>query len=54
MDEIQVELIQAGLCSEVHKHINWIWNKDECYSSGQNTLLYLFNEKDDKTDCSNT
>jgi len=44
-DEIPAELIQAGgniLCSETHKLINSIWNKEDCHCSGRNLLLYIF------------
>jgi hypothetical protein len=44
LDTVQVlaELIQAGgetLCSEIHKLINSVWNKEEL---PQQLLLYLF------------
>jgi hypothetical protein len=42
IDQILAELIKAGcetLCSEIHRLIYSIWNKD---SSGRNLLLYQF------------
>jgi hypothetical protein len=42
-DQIPAELIQAGgeiLRSEIHKHINFIWNKEQLPIRGRSLLLY--------------
>jgi hypothetical protein len=42
-DQIPAELIQAGmLLSEIHKLINFIWNKEELPISGRSLVLYQF------------
>jgi hypothetical protein len=43
--QISAELIKAGgetLCSEIHKFIRSICNKEELHSNGRNPLLYQF------------
>jgi hypothetical protein len=47
-DQIPAELIQAGgktLCSKFHIRINSILEKEECHSSGMNSILYLFKKE---------
>jgi hypothetical protein len=39
IDKIPAEFIKAGgrkICSEIHKLINSVWNKEHCLSSGRN------------------
>jgi hypothetical protein len=55
-DEIPAELIQAGgekLCSEIHKLINFIWNKEELPDRTKEFIILLVYKNGDKTDCSN-
>jgi hypothetical protein len=54
--QILEELIQAGgntLCSEIHKFINTIWNKDELLQQWKESIIVSIYKKDDKTGCSN-
>jgi hypothetical protein len=47
MDQILSELIQEGaneLCSDIHKLINSVWNKN-CHSRGRILILYLFTKR---------
>jgi hypothetical protein len=56
VDQIPAELIQAGgqtLCSEVHKLIKLIWNKEELPHQGKESIVVPIHKKGDKTDCSN-
>jgi hypothetical protein len=42
------ELIHAGgeiLCSEIHKFINFTWNKKICLITGRSLLLYQFTRR---------
>jgi hypothetical protein len=51
-DQIPVELIQAGgeiLLSEVHKHINSIWNKEKLPDQWDEFIIVPPYKKDDKT-----
>jgi len=48
IDQILAEFIQAGgntLCSDIHKLINSIWNKEECCCSGRNLSVHPFTKK---------
>jgi hypothetical protein len=54
--QIPAELIQAGgetLRSEIHKHINFIWNKEELSDKWEEYIIIPVYKKDDKTDCNN-
>jgi hypothetical protein len=56
IDHILAELIQAGgniLCSEIHKLINCIWNKEELPEQWKESVIVPIYKKGDKTDCSN-
>jgi hypothetical protein len=56
VDQIPAEMIQAGgatLCSEIHKLIKLIWNKDELPHQWKESNLVPIHRKGDKTDCSN-
>jgi hypothetical protein len=55
-DQILAELIPAGgeaLCSEIHKLINRIWNKEELPDQWKEYIIVPIYKKGDKTDCSN-
>jgi hypothetical protein len=52
VDQIPAELIQAGgeiLCSEIHKLINLVWNKEELPYQWKESIQ----KKGERTDCSN-
>jgi hypothetical protein len=54
--QIPAELIQAGgntLCSEIHKLINCIWNKEELREQWKVSIIVPIYKKGGKTDCSN-
>ena len=56
MLKIQAELIHAGcskIRSEVHKHINNVWNKEELLEEWKESIILPIYKRDDKTDCSN-
>jgi hypothetical protein len=56
VDQIPAELIQAGgepLCSETHKLIKLIWNKEELCHQQKESIVVPIHKKGDKTDCSN-
>jgi hypothetical protein len=55
-DRIPAELIKGGgeiLCSEIHKLICSIWNKDELPQQWKEFITVPFHKKGDKTDCNN-
>jgi hypothetical protein len=55
IDHIPAELIKAGgskICSEIHKLINSIWNKEELPEQLKESVIVPV-YKGDKTDCSN-
>jgi hypothetical protein len=55
VDQIPVEVIQAGgeiLCSEIHKLIKLIWNK-ELLHQFKESIVVRIHKKSDKTACSN-
>jgi hypothetical protein len=51
--QIPVELIKAGCetCSEIHKLICSIWNKEELPQQWKKSIIVPIYKKDDKTDC---
>jgi hypothetical protein len=56
LDQILAELIQTGgntLCSEIHKLINCIWNKEELPEQWKESIIVPIYKKGDKTECSN-
>jgi hypothetical protein len=55
-DQIAAEMIKAGgstICSELHKLINCIWNKEELPEQWMESIIVPIYKKVDKTDCSN-
>jgi hypothetical protein len=55
-DQILAELIKARgrtICSEIHKIINSIWNKEELPEPWKESIIVPIYKKGDKTDCSN-
>jgi hypothetical protein len=55
-DQIPAELLKAGgetLCSEIHKLICSIWNKEELPQKWKESIIVPIRKKDDKTDCNN-
>jgi hypothetical protein len=51
-DQIPAELIKAGgetLCSEIHKLICSIWNKDELPQEWKESIITQIHKKGDKT-----
>jgi hypothetical protein len=56
IDQIPAEFIQAGgnrLCSEIHKLIKSIWNKEELTEQWKESITGTINKKGDKKDCNN-
>jgi hypothetical protein len=56
IDKIPAELIKAGgskICSEIHKLIMSIWNKEELPDQWKESVAVPVYKKGDKTDCSN-
>jgi hypothetical protein len=54
-DKIPPEMIQTGgeiLCSESHKLINSILNKEELPDQLKESIIVAVHKKGDKTDCS--
>jgi hypothetical protein len=52
-DQIQAELIKAAgrtICSEIHKLINSIWNKEDLPEDWKESIIVPVYEKSDKTD----
>jgi hypothetical protein len=55
-DQIPAELIKAGgetLCSEIHKVICSIWNKEELPQQWKVFIIVPIHKNGDKTDCNN-
>jgi hypothetical protein len=55
-DQISAEMIKAAgetLCSEVHKLICSMWNKEELPQQWKESIILPVNKKGDKTDCNN-
>jgi hypothetical protein len=55
-DQIPAELIKVGgktLCSEVHKLICSVWNKEELPQQWKESIFVPVHKKGDKTDCNN-
>jgi hypothetical protein len=56
VDQIQAELIKAGdrtIRSEIQKHINSIWNKEELPEERKESVDVPICKKSYKRDCSN-
>jgi hypothetical protein len=56
VDQIPAELIKAGsrtFRSEIHKLINYNWNKEELPEQWKESIIVPIYKKGDKTDCSN-
>ena len=56
INHILAELIKAGgskICSEIHKLINSIWNKEELPEQWKESVIVPVYKNGDKTDCSN-
>jgi hypothetical protein len=56
VDQIPAKLIKAGgrtIRSEIHKLINYIWNKEELPEQWKESIVVPIYKKGDKTDCSN-
>jgi hypothetical protein len=56
IDQIPAELIKAGgskICSEIHKLVNSILNKEELPDQWKESIIVPLYKKGDKTDCSN-
>jgi hypothetical protein len=55
-DQIQAELIKAEgetLCSEMHRLICSVWNKEELPQQWKESIIVPVYKKADKTDCNN-
>jgi hypothetical protein len=55
-DQIPAELIKAGgetLCSEIHRLICFIWNKEELPQQWKESIIVPIYKKGDKTGCNN-
>jgi hypothetical protein len=54
-DQIPAELIETGgeTCSEIHKLIRSIWNKEELPQQWKESIIVPIHKKGDKTDCNN-
>jgi hypothetical protein len=56
IDHNPAELIKVGgsnICSEIHKLINYIWDKEELPGQYKESVTVPVYKKVDKTDCSN-
>ena len=56
IDQILAELLKAGgrtICSEIHKLIISIWNKEELPEEWKELIIVPIYKKGDKTDCNN-
>jgi hypothetical protein len=56
IDQIPAELIKAGggtICSEIHKLMNSVWNKEELPEQWKESIIVPIYKKGDETDCSN-
>jgi len=54
-DQIPAKLIKTGgrkICSEIHKLVNSIWNKEELPDKWKKSINYPIYKKGDNTDCS--
>jgi hypothetical protein len=54
-DQIPAEVIKAGVetCSEIHKLICSIWNKEELPQQWKESIIVPIHKKGDKTECNN-
>ena len=56
IDQVPAELIKARgrtICSEIHKHIISIWNKEKLPEERNELIIVPIYKKGNKTDCSN-
>jgi len=56
IDQTLAELLKAGcrtICSEIHKFINSIWNREESPEEWKESVIVPIYKKGDKTDCNN-
>jgi hypothetical protein len=56
IDQIPAEFIKAGgsiICSEIHKLIISIWNKEELPEEWKESVIVPIYKKGDETNCSN-
>jgi hypothetical protein len=56
IDEAPAEFIKAGgrtICSQIHKLINPIWEKEELPEQWKESIIVSIYKKGDKTECSN-
>jgi len=56
IDQIPAELIKPRdktTCSEIHKRVNSIWNKEELPEEWKESITVPICKKGDKTDCNN-
>jgi hypothetical protein len=54
--QIQAELIKTGgktLCSEIHRLICSIWNKEELPQQWKESIIIPIHKQGDETDCNN-
>jgi hypothetical protein len=54
--QIPAKLIKTGsetLCSEIHRLICFIWNKEELPQQWKESITVPIHKKGDKTDCNN-
>jgi hypothetical protein len=55
-DQFTAELDKAGdemLCSNIHKLISSVWNKEELPQQWKESIIKPIHKKGDKTDCNN-
>jgi hypothetical protein len=56
IDQISAKLIKGGgetLCSEIHRLICSIWNKEELPQQWKESIIEPIHKKSDKIDCNN-
>ena len=56
IDQIPAEIIKSvgrTICSEIHKLIHYIWNKEEFLEEWKESVILPINKKRNKTDSSN-
>jgi hypothetical protein len=56
IDQIPAELIQVGgskICSEIHKLINSLWEKEEFPEQWKESIIVPIYKKGDKIECNN-
>jgi len=55
-DQIPTEMIHEGsntLCSEIHKHINSLWRKEELPQQWKESIIVPIYKTGNNTDCCN-